>query len=165
MLTRRSLFGLLGGALVAIGLDGPAKAAASYAEALERKIRKPKRIIIYVIDITAPPEIKYLVTRETSWEVEFKGLTGVRFLDQGTVACGRAWVYSGRLVHEGNRHIDFGGGLILSEGESLQVRTWKDNFEEYDLTEIRVGEREGEFRQRFSPSRHGAGVGAIWKRV
>jgi len=159
MLTRRSLFGLLGGALAAIGLDGPAKA-------IEEKIRfKAKRIIIYAIDITAPPEIKYLVTRETSWEVEFKGLTGVRFLDQGTVACGRAWVYSGRLVHEGNRHIDFGGGLILSEGESLQVRTWKDNFEEYDLTEIRVGERGGEFRQRFSPSRHGAGVGAIWKRV
>jgi len=144
MLTRRSLFGLLGGALVSIGLDGPAKAAASYAEALERKIRKPKRIIIYVIDITAPPRMKYSVT----WERDSVKLC----LVQGTNGIDRTW-------------IEMGGGFVLSEGESLQVHTWKDNFEEYDLTEIRVGEREGEFRQRFSPSRHGAGVGAIWKRV
>jgi len=148
MLTRRSLFGLLGGALVAIGLDGPAKAAASYAEALERKVRKPKRIIIYVIDITAPPRMKYSVT----WERDSVKLCWF----QGTGSAGgsscRNW-------------IEMEGGFVLSEGESLQVRTWKDNFEEYDLTEIRVGERGGEFRQRFSPSRHGAGVGAIWKRV
>lgn len=46
-MTRRSLFGLFGGVLASLGLDGPAQAADGLARAVEGAVRRTGGFVIY----------------------------------------------------------------------------------------------------------------------
>jgi hypothetical protein len=108
-MTRRSLFGLLGGALASLGLDGPAKTAAAYASTIEKRLR-PQKVVVYVFSFPVAPNVQFSANVESgdSARVLLRGLS------------------------DGSQEVGlyFWEGVVLSPHETIRVWTWNERYDD-----------------------------------